>query len=316
MSPRHARAATRSGSLQPRALVLGGAGVFAVVMLGASRAADASPDAATLTVRVTDPPSVPFDATALGKATHLLRLVLTNTAATSVQLAPVVFRFRPVRDGIVYECSAPETRDGRYPSSLDAGASFTLDRTVSCETPLPGRYDVEILGRARSTPEGAERSFGWFALNIEPGANPPVRLPWDPSLHAAASGTKEMRPTDDPRKARIVVALSNGTHARAALSPLRATMKIARRGSTVAPCPPRSVDLPFTGSLAPGRSQSLTTPLGCEVTAEAIYDIDISVANAAGAHVHLASHALRVGVLPPPPPRGEDSPGGRVIGGM
>lgn len=294
-----------------------GAGIVAFLHardVGEARADDAP----TIDIRVTDPPSLAFEATALGRATHALRLVISTTSKRTIQIEPLTFRFRPVRDGVVYPCEEARTRDDRWPSTLDPGGTIALTREVACETPLPGRYDVELRGRPRNGPDSAERTYGTFPLVIAPGANPPVKVPWDESLHAAASGTTEMRPSTDPNKARFVVAMINGSRAKVTLTSVRGIVKVARRGSTVAPCPEHSVDLVFNATLEPGRSQSLTTPLGCNIGADAVYDVDISIANAAGRRVKLATHSIRVGVLPPPPPRPDDtvSPPGKVIGGM
>jgi hypothetical protein len=291
--------------------------VFAVVVATAAVSpAAAEGGAATLVIRVADPPAIAFEATSLGRASHPLRFVLTNSGTSAVQIEPLAFRLRPMRDGVVFACDEPQSRDDRWPSTLEGRASFTLARDVSCETPMPGRYDVELRGRPRGGPDSAERVYGSFAMQIDPGMNPPVRLPWEPSLHAAASGTKEMRPNKDPNKARIVVALINATRAPVTLAPIHAVMHVTRRGSTVAPCPVRDVTLAFGGALAPGRSQALSSPLGCDLSAEAVYDVDLSVSNASGASVRLAKHSIRVGVLPPPPPRPEDAPVSKVIGGM
>jgi len=287
--------------------------LFVATVTASNVAADSG--VATLVIRVADPPAVSFEATALGRATHPLRFVMTNSGASSVQLEPLAFRLRPMRDGVLFSCEAPQNRDDRWPSTLDGHASFTLARDVSCETPMPGRYDVELRGRPRGGPESAERVYGSFGLQIEPGSNPPVRLPWEPSLHAAASGTKEMRPTKDPNKARIVVALINATRAPITVAPLHAVMRVTRRGSTVAPCPAQDVTLAFNGALAPGRSQALSSPLGCDLSAEAVYDVEVSATSPGGASVRLAKHAIRVAVIPPPPPRPEDAPG-KVVGGM
>jgi hypothetical protein len=270
----------------------------------------------TITIRVADPPSLPFEATALGRARHPIRMVISSSSAVPLSLEPLSFRFRPMRDGVSFSCDEPAAPDDRWPALLEPGTSFTLERDVACETPLPGRYDVELRGRPRGASDAAERTYGSFSFTIEPGANPPVKLPWDPSLHGAASGTKEMRPSSDPNKARVVIALINGTRAPVTVGSVRATTRVARRGSTVAPCAERSFDLAFTGSLAPGRTQSLATPLGCKLEAEAVYDVDIAIANAAGTKVRLATHSIRVGVIPPPPPRPEDVQRGKVIGGM
>lgn len=295
---------------------------FAIIALAAAVAvnaplhAHAEGSTATINVRVSAPPSLPFEATALGRATHPIRLVISSSSTTALSLDPLMFRFRPVRDGVQFSCDDPQTNDERWPAMLEPGGSFVLKRAVACETPLPGRYDVEIRGRPRGGPDSAERTYGSFALIIEPGANAPVKLPWELSLHGAASGTKEMRPSTDPNAARVVVALINGTRAAIKVAPVRATMRVTRRGSTVPTCRERSVDLAFSGSLEPGRKQSVATPLGCVLEAESLYDIDIAIANSAGANVHLATHAIRVGVLPPPPPRPEDVQRGKVIGGM
>ena len=271
---------------------------------------------ATLVIRVTDPPAIAFEATTLGRASHSLKLVITNPGTSPVQIEPLAFRLRPMRDGVVFSCDEPQSRDDRWPSTLDGRASFTLSRDVSCETPMPGHYDVELRVRPRGGPDSAERIYGSFGMRIDPGTNPPVRLPWEQSIHAAASGTKEMRPTKDPNKARIVVALINATRTPVALAPVHAVMRVTRRGSTVAPCPVRDVVLDFKGSLASGRSQALSSQLGCELSAEAVYDVDLAIANPSGARVHLTTHSIRVGVLPPPPPRPEDAPVSKVIGGM
>jgi hypothetical protein len=293
-------------------------GSFVLALACATAAARAQPaePRATLVVRVVDPAPVSFEATALGRATHHLRMALTNSGTRPVQLEALSFRVRPMKDGVLFSCSDPQSKDERWPATLDPGASFTLSRDVSCDTPLPGRYDVELRARPRGGPDEAERTYGSFAMHIEPGANPPVRIPWDASLHAAASGTKELRPSKDPNKARIVVALVNGTRNAVTLAPVHAMLRISRRGSTVAPCALREADLPFSGSLAPGRSQTLPMPVGCDLSAEAVYDVDVSISNPSGAKVHLATHAIRVGVLPPPPPRPEDAPTGKIIGGM
>jgi hypothetical protein len=270
----------------------------------------------TITVRVNDPPAVPFEATALGRATHPIRLVISSSSPTAIAVDPLAFRFKPMRDGVLFSCDDPQTRDDRWPSTIDPGTSFTLTREVACDTPLPGRYDVEMRARPRGGADSTERTYGSFGLVIEPGPNPPVKLPWEGALHGAASATKEMRPSTDPNKARVVVALINGTRAAVTLTAVRAITRVTRRGSTVPPCPERSVDLAFSGSLGPGRTQSLATPLNCKLDAEAVYDVDVAIANPSGAKVHLATHALRVGILPPPPPRPEDVQRGKVIGGM
>lgn len=229
-------------------------------------------------------------------------------------LEPLALRFRAVREGLVFVCEAPRSREDRWPATLDAGETFAFSREVTCDTPLPGRYDVEVYGRPRSADWSPERAYDSFALQIDPGANPPVRLPWAPSLFGAASGTRDMRPTKDPGGARIVVAMINSTPVAVTLARVHATMRIRRRGSSVQACPDRGADLGFVGSLAPGGVQRLSTPLGCDISAEALYDVEVWVANASGASVRLATHTIRVTVNAPTSPGPQDDPKGKPGG--
>ena len=130
---------------------------FALVM---TSAVDASGDGTTLIMRVADPPAVAYESTALGRATHPVHLVMTNTGARGVQLAPLVFRFRATRDNVAFSCEDASGEEARWPATLDAGASFNLQREVSCETPVPGRYEVALLGRPRGGVDSAERVHG------------------------------------------------------------------------------------------------------------------------------------------------------------
>jgi hypothetical protein len=288
-----------------------------VLTMGTASRVRADTDMTPLALHVTEPAPVTLDETALGRATHSLRVVLTNTGTQTMRVEPLALRFRPVRDGVAFSCDKPDSLgDPPWPRTLDAGASVTLVRDVACETPLPGRYEVEVRGRPRDGPDSAERSYGSFFMQIEPGANPPVRLPWRPSLHAAALPTKDMRPSKDPNHARVVVALINGTRAPAPLSPVHATMRVARHGSHVAVCAEHGVDLAFTGSLGAGRSQLLSAPLGCALSAEADYDVHVSLADASGAKVHLGTYAIRVAIIPSIPPRLEPLEPGMSIDGM
>ena len=281
-------------------------------------AVSASAEGTTLVISVADPRPVPYEATALGRATHSVHLVMTNTSARSVQLAPVAFRFRATRDNVTFSCEDASGEDTRWPATLDAGASFNLARELSCETPVPGRYEVAVLGRPRGAGDSADRLYGSFFVQIDAGPNAPVVVPWEPALHAASSATKDARPTKDPGTARVVIALINASRAPVTLSPVHATLRITRRGSTVPPCPEHGVELAFSGVLASGGTRAVTMPLGCALSAEAVYDVDIAIANAAGAKIHVATRAIRVGVIPPPAPRPEDVQPltGKVIGGM
>ncbi len=277
-----------------------------LVALAVAAPALADGGGASLALKVVDPPVLSFDVTGLGRATHPLRLVLTNRSARAVDIEPLVIRYRPTRDGVVYPCDDPSRRDDRFPASLAANEAYSFSQTVTCNTPLPGRYEVEMRARPRSAPASAERSYGSFPLQIEPGSNPPVRVPWESAVYAAASGTKDMRPSSNPNAARIVIAMINATKAPFVLAPVHATLRVTRRGSSVQACPDHDVELAFTGTLDVGRSQALSMGLGCDISAEALYDVDVSVANASGAHVRIATHGIRVTVRAPSSPSTAD----------
>lgn len=271
-----------------------------------------------LVVRVADPPAIAYDVTALGTATHPVRVALQNPGARPLAISPLTFRFLPFRDGVAFVCEDPSSIAERWPATLVPGGSFVASRGVTCSTPLPGRYDVEVRARPRGAADGAERTYATFSLHIEPGANPPVALPWAPGLFVAASTTKEIRPGNDPNAVRLVLATINGAKTTTTLAPLHATTHVTRRGSRLPPCGERGFDFAFGGELAAGRARSLAAPLGCALTADAVYDVEVHVSNAAGAKVRAGLYAVRVGVLPPPPPRPEEmtSGQGRLIGGM
>ena len=154
---------------------------LALVLTLTTRAASlarADTDARGLGLHVVEPPPVSLDETALGRATHPLRIVLTNTGTRTMEIEPLALRRRPLRNGVAFSCDEADARNNRWPRTLDAGSSFTLSSDVACTTPLPGRFEVEVRGRPRSAPDSTERSYGSFFMDIEPGANPPVRVPW------------------------------------------------------------------------------------------------------------------------------------------
>jgi hypothetical protein len=251
----------------------------------------------TISVRVPDPPAVAFEQTALGRATHPLQITFENKGTTPLAMTPLALRFHATRDGISYECDEPGAGEDRWPATLAPGASFSVDRVVTCDTPLPGRYNLEVRGRPRRGADAEERTYANLSFQIERGANPPLRLPWDTSLHAAAQATTTMRANEE---ARVMVAMINGTQDSVALSPVRAKVQVSKHGTQAALCPAQDADLAFTGTLAPGRSQSLAIPIDCNFSSDGAYDVAVSVANPSGAKVKLATLTIRVGVVLPP----------------
>jgi hypothetical protein len=273
--------------------------VVGLAVLAAPRDAAGEPALAVrLAVRVVDPPPVSFDDTSLGRATHRVRVVFTNDSRSAITPVPLRFAVHAKKDGLTYPCDEP-TGGERWPHRVEAKSSLTIDASVRCETPLPGRYELDVRARPRGAPEEDERSIATSTLTIEPGPAPPVRLASDGRLWIASSMTKEIPPAK-AASLRIVVALINGSKTEVALPSSQAMVKVVRRGSTTPPCPPRTIDLAFQGGLSPGRLRSISTAIVCDLSAEGTYDVDLTLTTPT--RVHLATHAVRALAVPLPHP--------------
>ena len=251
-----------------------------------------------LVVRIVDPAPVAFDLTAFGRTTHRVRVVYTNETRTPI--APTARRFHVIatRDGLVYPCDEP-MGDERWPHRLDPNESHTIDLNIRCDTPLPGRYDLDIRSRPRSAADTEGQSIGTSAIVIEPGPTPPVRVPGDARLWVASMTTKEVQPAKNA-SVRVVVAFVNGSKREVSLAPAQALVKITRRGEKVTPCAPKLIDLAFSGTLGPGRVRSLASSVPCDLSNEGSYDVDITLT--APARAHLGTHAVRAIAVPLPHP--------------
>jgi hypothetical protein len=256
-------------------------------------------DFATLAVEVEPPRSLAYDDTVLGRARHAVHVVVSNKTAQSVALAPVTFRFVAMREGIAYDCKTVEGEPDRWPKTLASGDSVDARRTMICETPLPGTYDVKVYVQPRNGDPDRERVVASFPLEIEKGTNPPVRSPWDKDVWVAASGTRDRRPADPPP--RILVALINGANKQTAISSATVTLRVNRRGGTKAPCADIVAPLAFSGTLEAGRSQSLPTVLKCDFSKEGIYEIVVTV-ESGGGRVKVGTIPIRVAFIPTPIP--------------
>lgn len=262
--------------------------------------ADAHGEGPPLSVRIVDPPPVAFESTALGHARHRVRITLANASSRPVALGVQSFRFLATKDGVTYDCADTDAAVVRLPLALDPGAAVTVERAVACETPMPGRYDVEVRAHPRDG-SGSETTLGSFVLMIEAGPNAPVRVPWDPRLAAAATATHEIRPTLDPTAVRVIVAMINTTHGDVPLAPAKVLLHVMRRESTAPPCPDRTIDLAFAGTLGVGKSAELTSPVACDFSREGVYDLDVTVLSPSG-RAKLAALTVRSAVLPTPHP--------------
>lgn len=269
---------------------------IALVAVAPDSRADTVP---RLSVRIAAPPPVAFDSTALGHATHRVRITFGNPNSTPIALGPHLFRFTPTKDGLTYECE-DGMDDTRWPMALDPGVSVTVERVVHCNTPLVGRYDVEVRAR-RTEPGAVENVLGSFVLTIDGGPNAPVRSPIDGRVWIAASATREIRPGLQSQSSmpRVHFAFVNTTRSDVALAPTRFALHVMRRESTAPPCPERIVDVPGTPAIAGAKTFSFATPLTCDFTREGVYDVDISLLTPNG-RVKIGVVAIRAAVLPTP----------------
>lgn len=269
---------------------------------------------ATLEVHVDPPVALSFDDTVIGRARHAVTIEVRNPSASRVALTEVAFRFVPVKDGVVFTCKTDIGEADRWPKTLDPGERVVAKRGMLCETPLVGRYDVQVRVRAltpaerrgsapaqakRDASDHGERVIASFPLVIEPGTNPPKTVPWNGRLQAAATATKDRRPADPPPK--VIVGYINASKQPIELSASRVTLHVKRRGGTDAPCDDQVADVPFRGSLAPGQSVGLPVTLTCPMQDEGIYEIATTLGDGK-ASLPVADLAVRVSVIPTPVP--------------
>lgn len=249
-----------------------------------------------LMTHIEPPEPLSYDESELGRATHDVRVTLTNPNPVAVPLSELAFRFRPKRDGVEYACKETVSTSDRWPSELRPGKTVSADRSITCETPLPGRYDVEVHARAARAGEDAkDQLLGSFPLQIDPGKAPPVALPWDERLYAAAETTKEIRPGE--KSGRLFVAVINGSNDDITATPLRASLRVRQRGTKKEACPVHEVQIPFSETLEAGRRQLLDVPLQCKFPREGIYDVDVTIVRDR-ARVELGTFSVRAIVVP------------------
>lgn len=315
-SEQRTRANVRAGCGSALRLALAALALAAGTIAPRGAAAQDEAGFATLEVRVDPPVALSFDDTVIGRARHAVTIEVRNPSAARVALSDVVFRFVPIKDGMVFACKTDLGEADRWPKTLDPGERVVAKRGMQCETPLVGRYDVQVRVR-RATPAerrgsdgpstrsndgpsgSGERIIASFPLVIEPGTNPPKTVPWDKRLLAAATATKDRRPADPPPK--VIVGYVNASTQPIALSAAKATLHVKRRGGTDAPCEDQIAELPFRGELAPGQTVTLPTTLTCPMQDEGIYEIATSLSDGKTA-VAVADLAVRVSVIPTPVP--------------
>ncbi len=250
--------------------------------------------------RLRTPAAVAFDAPRLGHAVLPARLTLTNHAGTPVPLGARKVDFLARGTLAVYPCEVRAPEGDRWPATLDPGESVEAERTVACETTLPGAYVLEARWASAPTTDAPLASA---PFQIEPGQSPPVPLSTRPALLAVATGTREADRPQPPGRVRIVLGLANATARAVPLPTIVIETSLHLRGSPLT-CKDRR-EVPLTGELGPGRQHVVWMPLSCALPTEGVWEVDVDVGEPSGPPVRLPRHVVRVSAVttPPPPPR-------------
>lgn len=249
-----------------------------------------------LDARLRVPPVVGFDPVRLGHAVLPARLSLANASNAPVPLGTRQLEFLARGVYATYPCEVRAPDVDRWPAVLEPGAVANVERTLACDTPLPGAYEIEV--RWAQTP-ATEPALATAALQIEPGPAPPVPLSTRPALRAVASGTRELEPSRAAGRVRIVLGMANASAHAVPLPSLVIETSLHLRGSALA-CKERR-EVALTGELESGRQHVLWMPLSCALPTEGVWEVDVDVGEPAGPPVRLPKHVVRVSAVTRPP---------------
>lgn len=256
----------------------------------------AAGDGLRVVSRLVDPSPVPYASTSLGRATHRVHVSLTNGGDQAATIAGAGVRFQATRAGVAFPCEAREPGSLRWPTSLEPHGVIAAEQDVTCETPLPGEYEVTALV---SAPTG-ELGRSHFPLTISGGKNAPLMLPWDPTGWASTMVSREVPPSKGPTtQARVVLALVNGSSEPKSFGVHVVGVRTRLRSAGKLACPEQQVVLEPRGAVAPGRVHWTWLPLACDLSQEGFYDVDVSLGREGQAPIAVGSHVLRVAVAPP-----------------
>jgi hypothetical protein len=210
---------------------------------------------------------------------------LTNGSAADVPVAaPGVF-FSVRRDNVEYPCS-PTTGTGKHagePAQLSPGQSFTLTRELSCEMPVPGKYEVRTylrFGASPGTPPDSKELVGSIPVEVTPPegvAHTPY--PDKPGLVVVMNGGSQIKPlTADEAKKGLYSAwidVTNTTAQPIELKNPRVVFSAVRDGNKVKCLPDmEKAVLQGPATLEPGRTHRFTAPVQCDLSKEGRYEVN------------------------------------------
>lgn len=254
-----------------------------------------------LDVKVKGPAEILFDPARLGHVSLPTRVSITNRGAAPVPLDPKGLRFAARGSLAAYACDGREPRE-RWPETIAPGETLTSDHVVTCETALPGRHELEVrwASASASDPEIAVSAF-----TLKPGATPPVHLSSRPELVATVTGSRAVRPSNEPGKVRMVLGIVNAGPTITTLSTLVVDITLRQKGKTFSCRDRRTVSL--SGMLGTGKMHVVWLPLGCAVPYEGDWETTVEIGEPGTPMVRLQRHVVRVqpneGTLQTSPPR-------------
>jgi hypothetical protein len=238
------------------------------------------------------PPSVVYDPARLGHVILPVRVTITNRSARSVALDPKGIKLSARNALATYACDVGVPRE-RWPEALAPGQSISSERTPVCETTLPGRHDLDVRWAGQGD---GEAPIATSAFTILPGVLPPVPLVSRPELVATATGSREVRPSNEAGKVRIILGIVNTSRTLTSLSPLVIDTTLRQRGRTFSCRDRRTVQL--AGMLAPGQMHVIWMPLACAVPYEGDWDSTVEVGEPATPMVKLPALVVHVQATP------------------
>ncbi len=235
---------------------------------------------------------------ALGARGGSVSLSLANRGTRPVQVDHLRIELTATRSGVSFPCKSQVGPPQGYhePRELGPGQSFLFERSIECEMPLPGRYDIAVYGAVNDA-GGRGSLIGQFALDVAPSAAAPRPYPSRPGLYVAMVGEHSTRPLSPEAWARgdyhVVLAVVNGSNQPARVDSARLGLLTYRKGSPL-PCSGQAEPIRLPVELLPGSTSIVRLPLSCAPSEEGQYEIVGRVVFGGAEEIEVGRVSLRV----------------------
>ena len=212
-----------------------------------------------------------YDPESFGPSGQIIGVTLTNRGTVAVDLAPLAISLSATREGVSFPCRATAPPAGvaeREPSSLAPGASFELDRELSCTLAVPGHYEVAVA-------IGGERA-GVLDVNVAESPRAPRAMKDRPGLFVGMAGSAVTRPLPPEAWARgdyqVVIAFINASKQTLPLAPAKIVFLTYRQGATLS-CSGQTNDIQLPPELASGEVHLVKSPVACAPAEVGVYEV-------------------------------------------